>query len=197
MAGMEVELVNTKPPKIDPRFQYFSEAQMKEVKQNDATALSVVAALFTTVSMSALMIGEAEFKTSNTANTPMSVVYVCSHTIASTSGLACVWIGSMRYLKLNMTPNVAFDEIDERLSKIAFPCLFTTPFGWAIINTHAVIIGLASGVYLLNGPLCFFISLPIFLLALFQLQIIWYHFNSAHYKGMKEGSFVERKAPAP
>ena len=148
-----------------------SEDKLREAYGNDRVALSVVSALIMTASIAALAVSMDDFNAENgeETNETLMYMYVTFHLISIGASVSTIFTGTWQYLKLNMAPSAAIDEIIRSFQKIPGP--FREPVVFCNLSVVSLVAGIVTGVYLVYGVVAFRIALIISVIFFIQSSV--------------------------
>eukprot|EP01083_Nonionella_stella_P064849 169408_1 len=171
-----------------------SEAKLRESFGNDRVALSVVSALFMTSSIAALSLSPSQFYESNSeeTNKRLMYIYTTAHTTVIGACMSTILTGTWQYLKLNMSPAAAVDEMIDTF--LQHNPLVTEPVLYCNLSVFAMSVGIVTGIYLVYGSVSFWISFVIMLLFMIQIVSTVMVSESSYRRVVGEGKFQDRSA---
>ena len=145
---------------------------VKKILINDRGALGVVSALLLAINLSSLTIPSESVD----PEALLSMMHLILHLISAMFALACIWIGSQQYLKINMLPPEAAYQYKSSMYWVEEPIAFLTgslaTLPWAV----------ACEIYLTYGSMLGKISFSIvsviycFTLIIVATSALRYHF---------------------
>ena len=171
-----------------------SEEKLRESYGNDRIALSVVSALIMTASIAALAVSVDDFNAENgdELNETLMRVYVAFHSISIGSSVSTIFTGTWQYLKLNMAPAAAIDEMIHAFQK--YPGIFREPVVYCNLSVVSCIAGVVTGVYLVYGVVAFRIALIIAIIFFIQTSLAVTFADKAFKDVVLTGKYKERES---
>jgi len=169
-----------------------SEDKLRESFGNDRVALSVVSALFMTSSIAALGVPPSEFHESNSeqTNEVLMYIYTTAHTMVIGACMSTIFTGTWQYLKLNMSPSAAVDEMVHAF--LQHNPIVSEPVLYCNISAFAMAVAIVTGIYLIYGQVSFWISSVVMVIFIIQIIATVYSSEAAYKKVVGQGKFQER-----
>ena len=128
-----------------------TDEQFKQICKDDRAALSIVAALVMTVTMSNLLTDPSTLKQQRhgIGQSFFTGLFVLSNTVSCCSAILGLWVGSYQYLVMNKTPARLASKVAHAL-KLGWGLNIEIPIFWVMLSLYGLLVALLATVALLH-----------------------------------------------